>query len=91
MRATRIATIVEGVGEVRSIRLLLSRIATEMFDQSLLTGWPEILEPCKRLKNDLVHAGEIEQQIDRIANQHGSATKILVLVDADDDCTQPMS
>ena len=77
-----IATIVEGHGEVEAVPILLRRIAERVAPGVVVQTPPAI-----RVKRDQVFkAGELEQAVELAARQTQPDGRILVLLDADDDC-----
>ncbi len=79
---TRIATIVEGHGEVEAVPILLRRIAELMSPETVL----ELPRPIRIPRNRVVRAGELERAIGLAAARAGADGCILLLLDADDDC-----
>ena len=79
---TRIATIVEGHGEVEAVPILLRRIAESVSPETAL----EIPRPIRIPRNKVVRAGELERAIGLAAARAGADGCILLLLDADDDC-----
>ncbi len=77
---TRIATVVEGEGEVEALPILLRRIAGE---HGLFVDTPR---PIRIPRNRIVKADELERAIKLAAGQARDNGHILVLLDADDDC-----
>lgn len=82
MNRPRIATIVEGYGEVQAIRVLLDR----MFAEISPPVWPEVLQPYRVGRDSLVKPCGIETAVDDLLNRSPGVTGLLVLFDADDDC-----
>ena len=79
---TRIATIVEGHGEVEAVPILLRRIAELVSPETAL----EIPRPIRIPRNKVVRAGELERAIGLAAARAGVDGCILLLLDTDDDC-----
>lgn len=81
-----IAPMVEGYGEVESIRILIDRIWTSLGSE----GWPQLLTPIRQPKSKLVQAEHLGKPVELAAlklKETGAAVRlILLLLDADDDC-----
>ena len=78
----RIASIVEGYGEVKALPILLRRIA-----QTLSPHSPVVALRPNRVKRQLVvKPGELERYVELAARQAGPSGAILILLDAEDDC-----
>lgn len=78
----RIATIVEGHGEVEAVPILLHRIAAEVGP----AVWPEILRPYRVARDCLLRPRGLENVVDDLIRRLGGITGLLVVFDADDDC-----
>ena len=74
--------VVEGFGEVEAAPILVRRLATMVAPHVAL----EVLRPFRLPRGKLVKPGEIERAVDFMARRAGPGGRILVLVDADDDC-----
>ena len=77
-----IVSIVEGQGEVESIPILLRRIAADVAPGVML----RIPRPIRVPRQRIVKSGELERIVRIAAKTHGTAARILILLDADDDC-----
>lgn len=77
----RIATIVEGHGEVEAAPILLRRIAAEVFP-----GEVSIPTPIRAPRHKIVKQDELEKFVELAAGKAGVDGCILILLDADDDC-----
>lgn len=77
-----IISIVEGKGEVGSIPILLRRIAADVAPGLLL----QIPRPVRVPRQRVVKSGELERIVQIAAKTYGSDARILILLDADDDC-----
>ena len=77
-----IVSIVEGQGEVGSIPILLRRIAADVAPGLLL----RIPQPIRVPRQRIVKSGELERIVQIAAKTYGTAARILILLDADDDC-----
>ena len=77
----RIATIVEGHGEVEAAPILLRRIAAEVFP-----GKVSIPTPIRAPRHKIVKQDELEKFVELAAGKAGVDGCILILLDADDDC-----
>jgi len=78
----RIATIVEGHGEVEAVPILLRRIA-ERVSPDLAPGLPR---PIRVKRQRVTKTGELERAVDLAARRAGPGGGILVLLDANGDC-----
>ncbi|RIK97536.1 MAG: hypothetical protein DCC71_21615 [Proteobacteria bacterium] len=78
----RVVTIVEGYGEVASVPILIRRIA-ERIDPECYVDLPRPIRVKRQL---IVKEGEFERAIELAARQSGTDGRILVLLDADNDC-----
>lgn len=77
----RIASVVEGHGEVAAVPILLRRIAAWVgFDQELV-----LTPPLRVHRSSIVKEGELERAIELSARRAGDDGGILVLLDADSD------
>ena len=81
MTPVRIASVVEGHGEVESVPILLRRYAFE-WDPSVAF---QALTPVRVSRGKLVKPGELERAV-RLASYKAEDCGVLVLIDADDDC-----
>lgn len=82
MNQPRIASIVEGHGEVDALPVLLQRIVAELAP----TIWPQLRRPHRVGRDSLIRPGGIESTVNDILRQWPGTTGLLVLFDADDDC-----
>ena len=78
----RIASIVEGHGEVKALPILLRRIALSLSPHSPI----EALRPNRVKRQRIVNPGELERYVELAARQTGPDGAILILLDADDEC-----
>lgn len=78
----RIASIVEGHGDVRAVPILLRRIAQRLFPGSAV----EFLRPIRVGRYKIIKPGELERAVELAARQTGDRGSILILLDAEDDC-----
>ena len=78
----RIVPIVEGHGEVESVRILIHRIWAECLPALPL----EVLRPIRIPRSKLVKDGELERAVTLARLQTDDNDGVLVLIDADDDC-----
>jgi len=77
----KIIRIVEGQGEVAAVPILLRRIA-----QSLNVYDAQVGKPIRCPRHKLVKPGELERAIELAVLKGGIEGRVLLLVDADDDC-----
>jgi hypothetical protein len=82
----RIASIVEGHGEVQAVPLLVRRIAGRLTPIRPVVA----LRPIRIPRNRLLRSGELERAIDLAALQTTPEDGILVLIDADQDCPKEL-
>jgi hypothetical protein len=78
----RIVTVVEGHGEVEAVPILIRRIA-EMVQPTIL---PDVSRPIRVPRHRLLKQRELERTVELAARQAGSDGRILILLDADEDC-----
>lgn len=80
------APIVEGHGEVHSIRLLIERVWSTLGRDD----WPRVLAPIRHPKGKLVKPRELKRAVElaalKLAQTSASHPVILLLLDADEDC-----
>lgn len=81
MNRVRIATIVEGHGEVEALPVLIRRIAVEVDSALDAKIWPIIRVPADRLKKQ----GELERTVDLAARKLGGEGAVFILLDCDWD------
>lgn len=82
MKHVVIATVVEGQGEVAAVPVLLRRMAA-LIDPEV---WLELPRPYRVGRGALLAPHGLERAIAAVAEQGGSDSRMLVLLDADDDC-----
>ena len=82
-----IITIVEGSGEVQAVPILIRRIA-EVATPGL---FPDVPKPIRVRRDRILKPGEIERYVELAANQAGPDGRILILLDADDDCPRELA
>lgn len=91
LNALRIAPIVEGQGEAKSIHLLLKRIGREL----LSVDYVEVLKPNRKRRDRLIQniGDELGRAVESAARELAAMQRagvasplILVLVDSDEDC-----
>ncbi len=85
MRRLRIAPIVEGHGEDASLRTLLQRMGSELFD-----AYIEVSRPIRGKRMKLIRLGELERNIGHAIRrlrevESDDPAVVLVLLDADND------
>ena len=79
---TKIIAVVEGQGEIAAVPLLLRRIAAEVYPDLPV----QVLRPLLVSRHRVMKKGELERAIEQAARRSGKDGRILVLLDADDDC-----
>ena len=77
-----LVTIVEGQGEVSAVPILIRRIAAVVAPSVVLT----VPMPIRVKRERLLRENELERYVHLAARQAGSDGRILILLDADDDC-----
>ena len=82
MTLPRIAPIVEGHGEVEAVPILLRRIAEAVRPAAPV----DVLSPIRIDRSKIVKPPELERAVDLAARRAGAGGRILILLDADDDC-----
>lgn len=76
-----IIAIVEGPGDVSAVPILIRRIA------AAISGVvPKVPKPIRVNRNSLLMENELERYVRLAALQAGSDGRILIILDADDDC-----
>jgi hypothetical protein len=83
----KIATIVEGHGDVEAIPILIRRIAQALSPGSAV----DLPHPIRVERQRLLKEGELERAVEFAARQCGVDGRILVLLDADDDCPKELA
>lgn len=78
----RIATIVEGKGEVEAVPILLRRIGRRLRPNLVL----DLPRPIRVPRDRVVKSGQLERAIELAALRAGQGGRILVLLDAETDC-----
>lgn len=81
----KIATIVEGHGEVEAVPILLRRIAT------LMGAAVHAPRPIRVKRDKFVKAGELERAVDFAARRVDTDGCILILLDAEKDCPKDLA
>ncbi len=82
MKVTRIVSIVEGHGELDAVPILLRRIAAA----ALPAGAVDVRSPIRVDRRKIVKAAELERAVELAARKAGAGGRILILLDAEDDC-----
>ena len=82
MKVTRIVSIVEGHGELAAVPILLRRIAAA----ALPVGAVDVRSPIRVDRRKIVKAAELERAVELAARKAGAGGRILILLDAEDDC-----
>lgn len=77
-----LVTIVEGQGEVSAVPILIRRIAAVVAPS--LVPWVPM--PIRIRRESFLKENELERYVHLAARQAGSDGRILILLDADDDC-----
>jgi len=81
-----VAPIVEGYGEVESLRILIERVWPTLGR----SDWPTVLQPIRQPKGKLLQPKELERATNLAALKLGGPPfgdkMILLIIDADDDC-----
>lgn len=74
--------VVEGQGEVQALPVLLRRLVTAIDPQTAVT----VAKPLRVSRGSLLKVGELERYVELAARSAEGEGRVLVLVDADDDC-----
>ena len=82
-----IIALVEGDGEVQAVPILIRRIA----EVATLGFFPDVPKPIRVRRDSILKPGEIERYVELAANQAGPNGRILILLDADDDCPRDLA
>lgn len=82
-----IAAIVEGYGEVLAAPILIQRIASVAVPDAELS----VPRPIRVDRNRLLNDGVLEQYVNLAAQQSGRDGRILIMLDADDDCPRDLA
>lgn len=82
---SRIATIVEGHGDVAALPILLRRIAAH------LGTAVDIPRPIRVKRQQILKAGELERAVELAALRAKASKRILILLDADQDCPKNLA
>jgi len=83
----RVVPIVEGYGDVEAVPLLLRRIFFEDLSRTDVT----ILRSIRVPKTKLLKSGELERAVELAARQTQNGDAVLILIDADDDCSAALA
>ena len=82
-----IITIVEGDGEVQAVPILIRRIA----EVATPGVFPDVPKPIRVRRDGILEPGEVERHVELAADQAGPDGRILILLDADDDCPRDLA
>lgn len=82
-----IAAIVEGDGEVEAVPILIQRIAA-VETPGL---FPEVPRPVRVKRTRVLKPDQMEPYVDLAARKGGPDGRILILLDADDDCPRDLA
>ena len=78
----KIGCIVEGESEVKTVPLLIRRIAANLYPELLIVVPP----PIRRPRNKVVKENELERAVEFVARQIGGQGAIFIILDSDEDC-----
>ena len=78
----KIGCIVEGESEVKTVPLLIRRIAANLYPELPIVVPP----PIRRPRNKVVKENELERAVEFVARQIGGQGAIFIIFDGDDDC-----
>ena len=78
----KIGCIVEGESEVKTVPLLIRRIAANLYPELPIVVPP----PIRRPRNKVVKENELERAVEFVAQQIGGQGAIFIIFDSDDDC-----
>ena len=82
-----IVAIVEGHGEVEAVPILIRRIAAV----ETPGAFPEVPEPNRVPRGRILQPEGVERYVELSARQGGPDGRILILLDADDDCPRDLA
>ncbi len=82
-----IAIIVEGHGEVEAVPILIRRIA----EVEALGVFPDVRRPIPVGRDKFLKPNETNRYVEIAARQSGPDGRILILLDADDDCPRDLA
>lgn len=82
-----VASIVEGKGEVEAVPILLRRIAAQVSPNFAVQALPPIRVQRTRILTD----DQLERTVELAARKSGEQGRILILLDADDDCPKELA
>ncbi|MFC4009898.1 DUF4276 family protein [Nonomuraea purpurea] len=82
MKPLRIASVVEGFGEVAAVPELLRRLAAEIAPDV----WTDFPQGRRKGRDQLIVPGGIESVVDEVVRKTRDVAGVLVLIDADDAC-----
>lgn len=82
-----IASIVEGHSEVDSVPILIHRIKEVVAPE----GFVRTPHPIRVSRNSIIKLGVFEKYLELAAHDSGRGGRILVLLDADDDCPKELA
>lgn len=77
-----IAPVVEGHGDCDAIPVLVRRVAESLFPPV----YPRVESPLRVPRNRLIKPGELERAVEYSARRVGQEGRVLIVIDADDDC-----
>lgn len=83
---SRIACIVEGHSETRSVPILIRRIAA-----AVSVSEPQIPSPIRIPRTKLVKPGELERAVEFCGRKVAPHGGIVILIDAEDDCPRDLA
>ena len=78
----KIACIVEGKGDVEAVRVLIRRIALDLYPELTI----DILRPIRVSRNQVVKENELEREVELAAEKIRGQGAIFIILDADNDC-----
>ena len=78
----KIGCIVEGESEVKTVPLLIRRIAANLYPELPIV----VPSPIRRPRNKVVKENELERAVEFVARQIGGQGAIFIILDSDKDC-----
>lgn len=78
----KIGCIVEGESEVKTVPLLIRRIAADLYPELPIVVPP----PIRRPRNKVVKENELERAVEFVARQIGRQGAIFIILDSEKDC-----
>ena len=78
----KIVYIVEGQGDVVAVRVLIRRVAADLYPELAI----DILRPIRVHRSQVVKEGELEREVELAAQRIGGQGAVFIILDSDEDC-----